>query len=142
MHARHGHGKESEWTFGKRGLSSALSGSYGNLMDSEETECYKNSKTHNQLRETEMKRTVKVCLILLLGVLVTLLSGLYGRDFKPAGGIDVRYGLPLAWHGEQGPVYLNSPRPTVWYSWENFTYDVIAWCVLFGIVALIVRRRK
>jgi hypothetical protein len=111
-------------------------------MDSEETECYKNSKTRNQLRETEMRRTVKVCLILLLGVLVTLLSGLYGRDFKPAGGIDVRYGLPLAWHGEQGPVYLNSPPPTVWYSWENFTYDVILWCVLFGIIELIVRRRK
>jgi hypothetical protein len=47
MHA--GHGKKSERTFGKRGLSSALSGS---PMDSKETECYKNSETHNQLRET------------------------------------------------------------------------------------------
>jgi len=89
-----------------------------------------------------MRRAVKVCLILLLGLLVTLLSGLYGRDFNPAGAIDVRYGLPLAWHGEQGPIYLNSPAPTVWYSWANFTYDVIAWFVLFGIMALILRRRK
>jgi len=46
MHARQGHRKESEWTFGKRGLSSTSILFMRNPMDSEETECYKNSKTH------------------------------------------------------------------------------------------------
>lgn len=88
-----------------------------------------------------MRRTVKVCVVVALGLLVTLFSGLYKQDFSGPSRIDLRYGLPLGWHGEHGPVYLNSPPPTSWYSWDNFMYDAAAWCALFGILALILRKR-
>jgi hypothetical protein len=87
-------------------------------------------------------RGALVFLVLVLGLLVTLLSGFYGRDHGTAGKIDIRYGIPFNWHGEQGSTYPNSPPLTGWFSWQNFMYDAVAWWILFGILALILRKRR
>ncbi|MGD0979728.1 MAG: hypothetical protein ABR962_11395 [Candidatus Bathyarchaeia archaeon] len=88
-----------------------------------------------------MKGTL-VFLVLVLGLLVTLLSGFYGRDHGTAGRIDFRYGIPFNWHGEQESTSPNSPPLTGWFSWQNFAYDAVAWCILFGIMALALRNRR
>jgi hypothetical protein len=92
-----------------------------------------------------MNRTALVCLVLVLGLVATLFSGLFRQDFSTSDRTDFRYGLPFGWHGEQGPkgpVYLTSPPLASWYSWENFTYDAVAWFFLFGIMVLGLRKRK
>ena len=87
-------------------------------------------------------RGALVFLVLVLGLLVTLLSGFYGRDHGAAGKIDIRYGIPFNWHGEQGSAYPNSPPLTGWFSWQNFAYDAVAWWILFGIMALALTKRR
>jgi hypothetical protein len=81
-----------------------------------------------------------VCIVVSLGVIATLLSGLYRQDFSEPGMTNIRYGFPLGWHGEKGP--FDSNNSSIWYSWENFTFDLISWSFLFGIVALLTKRRK
>jgi hypothetical protein len=87
-------------------------------------------------------RGALVFLVLMLGLLVTLLSGFYGRDHGTADKIDIGYGIPFNWHGEQGSTNPNSPPPTGWFSWQNFVYDAVAWWILFGILALALRNRR
>jgi hypothetical protein len=86
-------------------------------------------------------RGALIFFVLMLGLLVTLLSGFYGRDHGTTGKIDIGYGIPLDWHGEQGSTYPNSSPLTGWFSWQNFVYDTAAWWILFGILALILRRK-
>ena len=86
-------------------------------------------------------RWALVFFIFALGLLITMLSGFYGQDHGTAGKIDIRYGIPVDWHGEQGSAYPNSPPLTGWFSWQNFVYDAAAWWFLFGILALILRRK-
>lgn len=85
-------------------------------------------------------RRATVLLVLMLGLLVTFLSGFYGRDYGAAGITDIGYGIPFNWHGEQGSASSNSQ--TGWFSWQNFVYDVAAWSILFGILALIFTRKR
>jgi len=85
-------------------------------------------------------RRATVLLVLMLGLLVTSVSGFYGRNYGTAGKTDIRYGVPFNWHGEQGSVSSNSQ--TGWFSWQNFVYDTAAWSILFGILALIFTNRR
>ena len=85
-------------------------------------------------------RRAAVLPVLMLGLLVTLLSGFYGRDYDAAGKTDIRYGIPFNWHGEQGSASSNSQ--TGWFSWQNFVYDAAAWSILFGILSLIFANRR
>ncbi|HVP16853.1 MAG TPA: hypothetical protein VMT42_05770 [candidate division Zixibacteria bacterium] len=85
-------------------------------------------------------RRAAVLPVLMLGLLVTLLSGFYGRDYGTAGKTDIRYGIPISWHGEQGSASSNSQ--TGWFSWQNFVYDAAAWSILFGILTLIFANRR
>lgn len=87
-----------------------------------------------------MRKAVLICLILGLGLLVTLLSGLYRRDFSTGDATDIRYGLPFSWHGERGLVDSNGL--TSWYALDNLVYDILSWSFVFAIFALMTRRRK
>ena len=80
-------------------------------------------------------RGATVLVVLMLGLLVTSISGFYGRDYGTSGRTDTRYGIPFNWHGEQGSASSNGQ--TGWFSWQNFVYDTAAWSILFGILALI-----
>ena len=85
-------------------------------------------------------RGAAALVVLMLGLFATLLSGFYGRNYGTAGRTDIRYGVPFNWHGEQG---YDSPNSSAgWFSWQNFVYDVAAWSILFGIVALAFSNRR
>jgi 4-amino-4-deoxy-L-arabinose transferase-like glycosyltransferase len=76
----------------------------------------------------------------MLGLLVTSISGFYGRDYRTGGETDIGYGIPFFWHGEQESAHSNSQ--TGWFFWQNFVYDVAAWSILFGILALAFSNRR
>jgi hypothetical protein len=67
--------------------------------------------------------------VLALGLLVTILTGFY----KVHSG----YGLPISWWKK-----LESGNPTLWFSWENFVFDAAAWSMIFGLMALIIKRSR
>lgn len=88
-----------------------------------------------------MRKIVVVCVVLGLGVLVTLLSGLYMRDVSKLTGIkDLRYGLPIAWYGQQGT--NSSDNVSVWFAWDNFILDVALWSIVIGLIASFAIRRR
>lgn len=87
-----------------------------------------------------MRKIAVACLILGLGLLATLLSGLYARDMSNNGVKDIVYGLPFSWYGRQG--ISGSDSISVWISWGNFAFDVASWSFVFGLLASFTIGRK
>ena len=82
-----------------------------------------------------------VFFVLGLGLLVTMLSGFYGRAYSSATETGRAYGLPLSWHGQRT---LADPSTSSlgWFAWSNFVYDTALWSMIFGIFALMFRKSK
>jgi hypothetical protein len=84
--------------------------------------------------EAELRKLLLIWLFIAVGLLVTMLSGFYGRNFGSGASTDVRYGLPFPWHGESNSA--DSDNSGIWYIWANFFYDAVAWAFVVGIFSL------
>ena len=76
-----------------------------------------------------------VCLaVFALGLVATLLSGLYGRNITLNIGVSrFGYGLPSSWYGSSQVVY---PEATIyyWLDWKAFTLDLAFWSLVFALL--------
>jgi len=74
--------------------------------------------------------------ILALGFISTLVSGLYGKNLSTIGVSKIGYGFPLSWHGHSWIVYPGMPT-VYWFSLESFVLDTAFWCLIFASLTLI-----
>jgi hypothetical protein len=86
-----------------------------------------------------MKKIYLATILLALGFLTTLISGVYRQNFVNSGKQNTRYGLPLGWHGETQD---SDNAEQQWYSWQNFAFDVVTWTLLFGFILLVTKPRR
>jgi hypothetical protein len=87
-----------------------------------------------------MNRVVFAVAILAFGLAATLVSGFYRRNLSILGRTDIGYGLPLAWHGESGPVVFPEVPAVGWSSWEYFALDSAFWFLVITIAITVLSR--
>ena len=64
------------------------------------------------------------------GVVLSLVSGFYGRDVSGGLGVSVvGYGLPLSWYTTSWVVYPTSPVVSS-YSLQSFILDTAFWTII------------
>jgi hypothetical protein len=85
------------------------------------------------------KPVLVALLIITLGIIATLISGLYEQNLSKEGLSKMGYGLPLIWHGHSWIVYPDMPT-VYWYSLESFVLDTAFWCFIFAALTLILLR--
>jgi len=72
-----------------------------------------------------------------LGLIVTLLSGLYGRNISPNIGVErIGYGYPLCWYGHSQTMYPGAPI-IHWLDWIALTLDAAFWSLIFTLLAAV-----
>jgi uncharacterized membrane protein len=71
-----------------------------------------------------------------LGLMVTLLSGLYGRNMSQNIGVErIGYGYPLGWHGHSQIALI---MPVIyWFDWEALMLDVAFWSLVFTLLVAV-----
>jgi hypothetical protein len=87
-----------------------------------------------------MNRVLFAVAILVLGLVATMISGFYRRDLSIPGRTNIGYGLPLAWHGESGPVVYPEVPTSGWLSWGFFALDTAFWSLVSGIAVAALSR--
>jgi hypothetical protein len=72
-----------------------------------------------------------------LGLIVTLLSGFYGRNMSENIGVKrIGYGYPLGWHGHSQMIYPGMPV-IYWFDWEALMLDVAFWSLIFTLLVAV-----
>jgi hypothetical protein len=82
------------------------------------------------------KPVLIVFVIIALGLISTLVSGLYEQNLSTIGVSKIGYGFPLSWHGHSWIVYLGMPT-VYWFSLDSFVLDAAFWCLVFASLTLI-----
>jgi hypothetical protein len=88
----------------------------------------------------DMSRVLFAVAILSLGLVATLVSGFCRQDLSIPGKTNMGYGLPLAWHGEYGPVVYPEVPVVGWLSWGYFALDTAFWSLAIGVAVAALSR--
>ena len=72
-----------------------------------------------------------------LGLVATLLSGLYGRNISQYVGVSMfGCGFPLSWYGHSQVVYPGAPV-VYWFDCEALMLDITFWSLTFSLLTAV-----